>query len=105
LQVIVGTPKSVISKLRLIIEVLHPGILALFQIQGPLTLEQRMTSIRLMGQEVLPAVREIGKGLGVVDPFEREPGSRPYIVGTQRAPLADLKALERVPKRDESIRV
>jgi hypothetical protein len=33
--------------------------------------EDRMTSIRLLGEEVLPAVREIGKELGILDPFER----------------------------------
>ena len=37
LQIIIGTPKTVIPKLRLIMEVLHPGGLGLFQAQGPLT--------------------------------------------------------------------
>jgi alkanesulfonate monooxygenase SsuD/methylene tetrahydromethanopterin reductase-like flavin-dependent oxidoreductase (luciferase family) len=105
LQIIIGTPKSVLPKLRLIMEVLHPGIFGLFQAQGPLTLEQRMTSTRLLGQEVLPAMREIAKELGIVDPFEREPGSRPYTAGTQRDSLVDLNALKRAPQRDESVRV
>jgi alkanesulfonate monooxygenase SsuD/methylene tetrahydromethanopterin reductase-like flavin-dependent oxidoreductase (luciferase family) len=105
LQIIIGTPKSVMPKLRLIMEVLHPGIFGLFQAQGPLTLEQRMTSTRLLGQEVLPAMREIAKELGIVDPFERAPGSRPYTAGTQRDSLVDLNALKRAPKRDESVRV
>jgi alkanesulfonate monooxygenase SsuD/methylene tetrahydromethanopterin reductase-like flavin-dependent oxidoreductase (luciferase family) len=105
LQIIIGTPKSVLPKLRLIMEVLHPGIFGLFQAQGPLTLEQRMTSTRLLGQEVLPAMREIAKELGIVDPFEREPGSRTHTAGTQRDSLVDLNALKRAPQRDESIRV
>jgi alkanesulfonate monooxygenase SsuD/methylene tetrahydromethanopterin reductase-like flavin-dependent oxidoreductase (luciferase family) len=105
LQIIIGTPKSVIPKLRLIMEVLHPGILGFFQAQGPLTLEQRMTSIRLLGQEVVPALREISKELGIVDPFERAPGSRPLTSGTKRDALVDLEALKRAPKRDESVRV
>lgn len=105
LQIIIGTPKTVIPKLKLILEVLRPGVMGLFQAQGPLTTEQRMNSIRLMGQEVLPALREIARGLGIVDPFERQPGSRQYITGTQLEPLVDLDALERAPKRDESVRV
>jgi alkanesulfonate monooxygenase SsuD/methylene tetrahydromethanopterin reductase-like flavin-dependent oxidoreductase (luciferase family) len=105
LQIIIGTPKSVIPKLRLIMEVLHPGILGFFQAQGPLTLEQRMTSIRLLGQEVVPALREISKELGIVDPFQRAPGSRPLTSGTKRDALVDLEALKRAPKRDESVRV
>jgi len=79
--------------------------MGLFQAQGPLSTEQRMNSIRLMGQEVLPALREIARGLGIVDPFERQPGSRQYVAGTQLDPLVDLAALERAPKRDESVRV
>jgi alkanesulfonate monooxygenase SsuD/methylene tetrahydromethanopterin reductase-like flavin-dependent oxidoreductase (luciferase family) len=105
LQIIIGTPKTVIPRLKLILEVLRPGVMGLFQAQGPLTAEQRMNSIRLMGQEVLPALREIAKGLGIVDPFERQPGSRQYIAGTQLEPLIDLDALKRAPKRDESVRV
>jgi alkanesulfonate monooxygenase SsuD/methylene tetrahydromethanopterin reductase-like flavin-dependent oxidoreductase (luciferase family) len=105
LQIIIGSPKTVIPKLRLIMEVVRPGIFGLFQAQGPLTTEQRMNSIRLMGQEVLPAMREIAKGLGIVDPFERAPGSRPFISGAKRDPLVDLDALKRAPKRDESVRV
>jgi hypothetical protein len=105
LQIIIGTPKTVIPKLKLILEVLHPGVLGLFQAQGPLTTQQRMNSIRLMGQEVLPAVREIARGLGIRDPFEREPGSRPYTHGTSYEAIVDLEALKRAPKRDESVRV
>jgi alkanesulfonate monooxygenase SsuD/methylene tetrahydromethanopterin reductase-like flavin-dependent oxidoreductase (luciferase family) len=105
LQIVIGTPKTVIPRLKLILEVLRPGVMGLFQAQGPLTTEQRMNSIRLMGQEVLPALREIAKGLGIVDPFERAPGSRPYTAGTKLDALVDLEALERAPKRDESVRV
>ena len=93
LQIITGTPKTVIPKLRRILEVLRPGTFGVFQSQGPVSLEDRMTSIRLLGQEVLPAVREIGKELGIQDPFERQPGSRPYTTGTQRDQLVSLDAL------------
>ena len=61
--------------------------------RGPVSFEDRMTSIRLLGQEVLPAVREIGKELGILDPFERKPGSRAYTTGTQRDQVISLDAL------------
>jgi len=35
-------------------------------------------------------VREYGKELGLLDPFEREPGARPYVAGTQREPLVSV---------------
>src|SRR5208282_6041480 len=93
LQIIAGTPKSVIPKIRRILEVLRPGTFGVFQSQGPVSLEDRMTSIRLLGQEVLPAVREIGKELGLMDPFERKPGERPYTEGTKREQVISLEAL------------
>jgi alkanesulfonate monooxygenase SsuD/methylene tetrahydromethanopterin reductase-like flavin-dependent oxidoreductase (luciferase family) len=93
LQIIAGTPKTVIPKIRKIFEVLRPGTFGVFQSQGPVSFEDRMTSIRLLGQEVLPALREIGKELGLVDGFERTPGMRPYTEGTQRDELVSLEAL------------
>ena len=97
MAVISGTPKTVIPKLRRIMETLRPSVMGFFSTQGPVSFEDRMTSIRLLGNEVLPAVREYGKQLGLVDPFEREPGSRPYIQGTQRDPLVSLSAARNAP--------
>lgn len=93
LQIITGTPKTVIPKIRTILEVLRPGVFGVFQSQGPVSFEDRMTSIRLLGQEVLPAVRDIAKELGILDPFERQPGTRPYTTGTKRDQLISLEAL------------
>jgi len=93
LQIITGTPKTVIPKIRTILEVLRPGVFGVFQSQGPVSFEDRMTSIRLLGQEVLPAVRDIAKELGILDPFERQPGTRPYTTATKRDQLISLEAL------------
>jgi len=105
LQIVIGTPKSVLPKIRLIMETLRPGIFGLFTIQGPVSVQDRLTNVRLMGQEVLPAMREYAKELGIKDPFEVEPGSRPYTAGTKRDSLVDLEALKRAPKRDDAVRV
>ncbi len=52
-------------RLRLIMEELHPGIFGLFQAQGPLTLRASDDQyVRLLGQEVLPAMREYRQGTG-----------------------------------------
>jgi len=95
LGIIAGTPKTVIPRLRRVLGVVRPGIFATFQSQGPVSFADRMNSIRLLGQEVLPALREFGKELGLVDPYERTPGSRPYIPGTQLEQLADTDVLSR----------
>ena len=95
LAIIAGTPKTVIPRLRRVLEVVRPGIFATFQSQGPVSSADRINSIRLLGQEVLPALREFGKELGLVDPYERAPGSRPYIAGTQLEQLTDPDVLKR----------
>jgi alkanesulfonate monooxygenase SsuD/methylene tetrahydromethanopterin reductase-like flavin-dependent oxidoreductase (luciferase family) len=90
MAVISGTPKTVLPKIRRILETLRPSVFGFFATQGPVSFQDRMTNIRLLGQEVLPAVREYGKELGLLDPFERDPGARPYIAGTQREPLVSI---------------
>ena len=39
--------------------------------------EDTMRSLRLMGEEVLPAVREMGEELGLTGPFDLGPDEQP----------------------------
>jgi len=71
-QIIAGTPKTVIPQLRKILEGTRPGIMALWGSDGGVSHEDTKTCIRLLGQEVMPAMREIGKELGLNSPFEAE---------------------------------
>ncbi len=49
-----------------------------------------MSYIRLMGQEVLPALREIGKELGLNSPFDlNTPVSRKYADVTPEIPTQE----------------
>jgi alkanesulfonate monooxygenase SsuD/methylene tetrahydromethanopterin reductase-like flavin-dependent oxidoreductase (luciferase family) len=77
LSLIAGTPKTVIPKMKHILEVLRCGALAISQVNGPATHEDRMLSIKLFAQEVAPALREHAQKLGLSDPFQVKPGSRP----------------------------
>jgi len=74
-QMITGTPKTIVPKLRHVLEVLRPGIFS-FWLDGPVPLADRRTCVKLLGTEVVPALREIGKELGLADPFMVKPGSR-----------------------------
>jgi len=85
LMIIAGTPKQVIAKLRILLEETRPGILGLWGNDGTVNHEDAKTCIRLMGQEVLPAVREIAKELGLKSPFEtNQPVSVEYMPGRAR---------------------
>jgi alkanesulfonate monooxygenase SsuD/methylene tetrahydromethanopterin reductase-like flavin-dependent oxidoreductase (luciferase family) len=79
LTLIAGTPKQVIEKLRIYMEETRPSIVALWGNDGQISHEDSMSYIKLMGQEVLPALREFGKELGLNSPFElNTPVSRNY---------------------------
>src|SRR6266705_2200225 len=69
-QIIAGTPKTVIPKLRRLLEETRPSILGFWTSDGFVSNEDAKSCIRLLGQEVLPAVREMGKELGLWSPFE-----------------------------------
>src|SRR6476619_6232309 len=70
LRIIAGTPKTVVAKLRRILEETRPGILALWGNDGRVSQADSLTCIRLMGTEVFPAIREIAKSLDLKSPFE-----------------------------------
>ncbi|MBN9486639.1 MAG: LLM class flavin-dependent oxidoreductase [Alphaproteobacteria bacterium] len=72
LRIICGTPKTVVAKLKRILEETRPGILALWGNDGRVSQEDSLTCIRLMGTEVFPALREIAKSLDLKSPFEAE---------------------------------
>ena len=69
-MIIAGTPKTVTAKLRRLMEQTRPGIMALWANDGAVSQEDSMTCIRLLGEEVLPALRETAKTLGLQSPFE-----------------------------------
>ena len=53
----------------------------------------RRTSMRLIAQEVIPALRDYGKQLGLTDPFEVQPGSRKLPATGKPEPVAHAEAL------------
>jgi alkanesulfonate monooxygenase SsuD/methylene tetrahydromethanopterin reductase-like flavin-dependent oxidoreductase (luciferase family) len=86
-QIIAGTPKTVLPKFRRLLEETRPSILGLWASDGFVSNEDTRTCIRLIGQEVLPAVREMGKELGLLSPFEANaPFSIKYADGRMAEP-------------------
>ena len=85
LMIIAGTPKTVIAKLRELLEKTRPGILGFWGNDGSVTNADAKTCIRLLGQEVMPAVREIAKELDLKSPFETgDPVSVEYMPGRRQ---------------------
>ena len=69
-RIIAGTADQVIAQLRTILEDTRPSILALWGNDGKVNHDDSMDCIRLMGQEVMPALRGIGDELGLNSHFD-----------------------------------
>jgi alkanesulfonate monooxygenase SsuD/methylene tetrahydromethanopterin reductase-like flavin-dependent oxidoreductase (luciferase family) len=57
-QIITGSPKTVIEKLKHVIDLIDPGYVVLWGREGPMSHDVAMRSIDLMAQEVIPAIKE-----------------------------------------------
>jgi alkanesulfonate monooxygenase SsuD/methylene tetrahydromethanopterin reductase-like flavin-dependent oxidoreductase (luciferase family) len=77
--IIAGTPKQVLAELRIALEKLRPGIAMLWDGDGAMTHDDAMRSLRLMGEEIIPAMREMAREFDLPGPFEVDPadGQRP----------------------------
>jgi alkanesulfonate monooxygenase SsuD/methylene tetrahydromethanopterin reductase-like flavin-dependent oxidoreductase (luciferase family) len=72
-RVIIGSPKTVIRKVREMLSTVRPGILGVWTNDGTISHKDTMRCLQLMEQEVLPAMKEMGKELGLPGPFEQAP--------------------------------
>ncbi len=72
-SIVSGTPKTVIPRVRHVLEYLRPGTIFFWDGDGAMTHDDQMRSLRLMGEEVIPAVREIAVELDLKGPFEVDP--------------------------------
>ncbi|MGH8060024.1 MAG: hypothetical protein ACREOH_22775, partial [Candidatus Entotheonellia bacterium] len=57
-QIVSGNPDTVIKKLKRIIDLVDPGYMILWGREGPMSHEVAMRAIDLLGQEVIPALKE-----------------------------------------------
>jgi alkanesulfonate monooxygenase SsuD/methylene tetrahydromethanopterin reductase-like flavin-dependent oxidoreductase (luciferase family) len=94
LQFVIGNPANVTKKLKSIMSVLRPGAVVLFSVQGPVSNEDRQTSMRLIAQEVMPALKEHGQQIDLIDALERKPGQSKIQSGAKRIPVSDKGPLK-----------
>ncbi len=84
--IICGTPDTVIPKIRHVLEYIRPGSIFFWDGDGAMTHDDAMRSLRLMGQEVIPAVREMAKELELPGPFEVDPATGKSLVANGGTP-------------------
>ena len=93
LQMIVGTPEEAIAQLKVVLKCLRPGMLFFMAPFGNISDEDRRRSIRLIGEKVLPELRDEAERLELTDMFQRLPGSVPLEPGQERRPVVDREAI------------
>ena len=69
-MIVAGTPDQVIEKLKYIVQNTRPGIMGIWANDGNVSREDRQRCIKLLCGEVMPAIKEYGKSLGLNDPWE-----------------------------------
>jgi alkanesulfonate monooxygenase SsuD/methylene tetrahydromethanopterin reductase-like flavin-dependent oxidoreductase (luciferase family) len=69
-MIVAGTPAQVIEKLKYIVRNTRPGIMGIWANDGNVSKEDRQRCIKLLCGEVMPAIKEYGKTLGLNDPWE-----------------------------------
>ena len=74
-SIITGTLKTVLPKISHVLEYLRPGSIIFWDGDGAMDHDDAVRSIRLMGQEVIPALREMAKELELFSPFEVDPAT------------------------------
>jgi hypothetical protein len=84
----------VLPKIRHVLEYLRPGSIIFWDGDGAMTHDDTMRSLRLMKEEVLPRVKEMGKELGLTSPFEVDPQTGNRLDGAAAAarPVAAASA-------------
>ena len=78
-----------LPKIRHVLEYLRPGSIFFWDGDGAMTHEDQMRSLRLMGEEVIPAVREMGKELDLKGPFEVDPSTNKPFAETEATPAEE----------------
>jgi alkanesulfonate monooxygenase SsuD/methylene tetrahydromethanopterin reductase-like flavin-dependent oxidoreductase (luciferase family) len=69
-MIVAGTPSQVIEKLKYLVRNTRPGIMGIWANDGNVSKEDRQRCIKLLCGEVMPAIKEYGKTLGLNDPWE-----------------------------------
>jgi alkanesulfonate monooxygenase SsuD/methylene tetrahydromethanopterin reductase-like flavin-dependent oxidoreductase (luciferase family) len=90
---LLGTPDTIIEKVKTMISVLRPGTFIFFGPQGPVPNEDRMRNVELLGKYVMPEIKAYADSIGLTSPFDAKPGEIKLRTGEMRSPVVDRDPL------------
>lgn len=98
-QTLIGSPDTVIDKVKTMLQIMRPGTFIFFGPQGQVSNEDRLRNVELLAKYVMPEIKAYAKEIGLDDPFERKPGQQKLRTGEARASVVD-----RAPLKDLNLR-
>jgi alkanesulfonate monooxygenase SsuD/methylene tetrahydromethanopterin reductase-like flavin-dependent oxidoreductase (luciferase family) len=93
-QLLIGTPDSIVEKVKTMLQVLRPGTFIFFGPQGPVPNEDRIRNLELLAEYVVPEIRAYAEQIGLPDPFEKKPGESKLRMGESRSAVIDRTPLQ-----------
>ena len=90
---LLGSPDTIIEKVKTMLSVLRPGTFIFFGPQGPVPNEDRMRNIELLAEYVVPEIKAHADALGLASPFETKAGDLKLRTGEARSAVVDRAAL------------
>jgi hypothetical protein len=90
---LLGSPDTIIDKVKTMLSVLRPGTFIFFGPQGQVSNEDRMRNIELLAEYVMPEIKAYGDSIGLTSPFDTKVGDTKLRTGEARSEVVDRSAL------------
>jgi alkanesulfonate monooxygenase SsuD/methylene tetrahydromethanopterin reductase-like flavin-dependent oxidoreductase (luciferase family) len=98
-QLMIGTPDQVVTKLKVMLQIMRPGTFIFFGPQGPVGAEDRRRSVELLAKYVIPEIKAFADEQGLRGPFEMPPGTNKLRPGESRSTVVDRSPLKELGLR------
>jgi hypothetical protein len=90
---LLGSPDTIIEKVKTMLSVLRPGTFIFFGPQGQVSNEDRLRNIELLAEYVVPEIKAYADSIGLTSPFEIKVGNTKLRTGEARGSVVDRGAL------------
>jgi alkanesulfonate monooxygenase SsuD/methylene tetrahydromethanopterin reductase-like flavin-dependent oxidoreductase (luciferase family) len=90
---VLGSPDTVIERVKTMLSVLRPGTFIFFGPQGQVQNEDRLRNLELLAKYVMPEIKAHAESIGLTSPFDTKPGDNKLRTGEQRSTVVDRDAL------------
>ena len=89
----IGTPDQVVTKLKVMLQIMRPGTFIFFGPQGNVGAEDRRRNVELLAKYVMPEIKAFADSIGLSSPFETKVGDVKLRTGEARGAVVEHGAL------------